>query len=316
MQTNEIELYSWPFQEALKVLKYLDQHQPSSGICRFEIGYGPSGLPHLGTFCESKRTVYIINAFQKISNIQTELICFSDDLDALRAVPQNLPNQEQLKKYLGYPLSSIPDPFCEASSFSEHMNNKMKTFLDKFEINYKFLSAKKCYESGMFDEYLLKILDKYDEIMEVMIPTLGHKRQETYSPFLPICPDTGKVLQVSVLKRCIKEGTISYQDPLTQKIHTTKVTGGKCKLQWKPDFAMRWAALDITYEIFGKDHLPSAPIYSKICKILGKEPPAQFVFELFLSEEGKKISKSKGNSITLDNLLKYFPQKKYRTIFI
>jgi lysyl-tRNA synthetase class 1 len=309
MQTSETELYSWPFQEAVKILEHWKKYPAPNGICRFEIGYGPSGLPHLGTFCESKRTAYIINAFQKISNVEAELICFSDDLDALRSVPQNLPNQEGLKKYIGYALSSIPDPFGKEKSFADYMNTKMRSFLDRFEINYKFFSAKQCYESGMFDEYLLKVLEKYDEIMEVMLPTLGHKRQETYSPFFPICQTTGKVLQVQVLERCLATGSISYQNPETQKIETTKVTGGKCKLQWKPDFAMRWAALDIKYEIFGKDHLPSAPIYSKICQILGKEPPEQFIFELFLSEDGKKISKSKGNSITLDNLLKYFPQK-------
>ncbi|QEK39859.1 lysine--tRNA ligase [Candidatus Sneabacter namystus] len=302
-----IQSKAWPFQLAKKLHKRIQNTNSQKDIVSFETGYGPSGLPHIGTFGEVSRTNMIIQAFQKICDIPTKLICFSDDLDGMRKIPENVPNQEMLRQHLHKPLSHVPDPFCETKSFGDYMNKQLKSFLDKFGFSYDFYSATQCYSEGLFDEYLLKVLKKYDEIMNVMLPSLREERRKTYSPFLPICPTTGKVLQVKVETLDTTNGTITYINTDTNKHVTVPVTKGNCKLQWKPDFGMRWAALKIDLEIHGKEHAPNADIYSKICKILGGRPPVLFCYELFLDEQGEKISKSKGNGIEIDRWLQYAP---------
>lgn len=299
---------SWPFEIAKAILNRLKGTLPAKGYVLFETGYGPSGLPHIGTYCEVVRTKMIQYAFELISGgMPTKLTVVSDDMDGLRKIPSNIPNQEMLADYLQRPLTSIPDPFGDKSSYGEYMNSRCKEFLDKFGFEYEFFSATELYKNGVYDEFLLKALEKYDEIMAVMLPTLGEERQQTYSPFLPICPKTGRVLYVPIIKRNTENGTITYVDEETKEEVTIPVTGGNCKLQWKPDFGMRWAALDVDFEMYGKDHLANSEIYTKICKILGNKGPYQFCYEMFLDEEGKKISKSKGNGVTIDQWLTYAP---------
>jgi len=299
-------LKSWPFLEAKRILDHIENKVPKKGYVLFETGYGPSGLPHIGTFGEVFRTTRIINAFKQISDIPTKLICFSDDMDGLRKVPTNIPNQEMVAKYFNQPLTSIPDPFEEKASFGEYMNSKMMAFLDQFGFEYEFYSATKCYRVGMFNDMLLNGLDKYEEIMAIMLPSLGEERQFTYSPFMPVCPVTGKILQVPIKAIDKKNGTVTYMD-IEGKDVTVSIFNGSCKLQWKPDFAMRWASLGVDYEMYGKDHRPNAEIYSGICSVLGKKPPVQYFYEMFLGEDGAKISKSKGNGISIDDWLKYAP---------
>ncbi|MGV2432394.1 MAG UNVERIFIED_CONTAM: lysine--tRNA ligase [Rickettsiaceae bacterium] len=295
---------AWPFIEANRILAKIGNKTPKKGYVLFETGYGPSGLPHIGTFGEVARTTMVIEAFKKISDIPTRLFCFSDDMDGLRKVPGNLPNPEMIAAHMDMPLTSIPDPFGESESYGNYMNAKLRSFLDNFGFEYEFFSATESYKSGMFDEFLLKALEKYDEIMALMLPTFREERRATYSPFMPICPDTGKVLQVPIIGRT--KTTIIYKNESNKDVEVP-VTGGHCKLQWKPDFGMRWAALDVNYEMYGKDHMPNAELYSRICEILGGTAPTQFFYELFLNEAGEKISKSKGNSITIDEWLKYAP---------
>lgn len=305
---NLLNSTAWPFEQAKRIYDALQGKAPAKGYVIFSTGYGPSGLPHIGTFAEVSRTTMIREAFKQICDIPTKLICFSDDMDGLRKIPSNVPNQEMIAKHLGKPLTSIPDPFGETQSFGHYMNAKLRSFLDRFEFDYSFYSATECYKAGDFDHMMLKVIDKYDEIMQLMIPTFREERQKTYSPFMPICPKTGVVLQVPIEKLNKDRGSIFYRNNDGELIETP-VTGGHCKLQWKPDFGMRWAALDINYEMYGKDHYPNAGIYSNICQILGGTPPVQFFYELFLDEEGSKISKSKGNSISVDQWLHYAPKE-------
>lgn len=297
---------AWPFVEAKKIYDKIGGKAPAKGYVLFETGYGPSGLPHIGTFAEVTRTIIVREAFKQICNIPTKLICFSDDIDGLRTLPSNLPNQDMLKKHLGKPLTDIPDPFGKTESFGHYMNAKLRSFLDNLGFEYSFYSATECYKSGFFDHMMIKVIEKYDEIMQLMLPTFREERQKTYSPFMPICLKTGVVLQVSIEKVNLQKQSVSYRNELNELIEVP-VTGGHCKLQWKPDFGMRWAALDVDYEMYGKDHLPNAELYSKICQILGGKIPVQFFYELFLDEEGSKISKSKGNSISVDQWLHYAP---------
>lgn len=299
---------SWPFQEAFALVKRYEKSPPQKGYVLFETGYGPSGLPHIGTFGEVARTTMVRKAFESISDIPTRLIAFSDDMDGLRKVPENLPNQEMIAANLGKPLTSIPDPFGCHASFGAHMNAKLCEFLDHFGFQYEFKSSTETYKSGEFDTTLLKLLEHYDKVMAVMLPTLGEERQQTYSPFLPVSPRSGKVLLAKVVETNLKKGTIVYLEEDGSK-EEVPVTGGHCKLQWKPDMGMRWAALDVDYEMYGKDHLTSAELYSAICKIADGNPPNQFCYELFLDEKGQKISKSKGNGITIDEWLRYAPQE-------
>ena len=302
------QLKSWAFQEALQLAKRFENAPPAKGYVLFETGYGPSGLPHIGTFGEVARTTMVQNAFKQISDIPTKLICFSDDLDGLRKVPDNLPNQEMLTANLGKPLTSVPDPFATHASFGDHMNAKLCSFLDHFGFEYEFRSSKQSYQSGVFDASLLRILENYQKVMDLMLPTLGEERQQTYSPFLPISPRSGKVLLARVVETHPKKGTIVYEEE-DGSLEEISVTGGNCKLQWKPDMGMRWAALGVDFEMYGKEHFPSAPLYDAICKIAGGIPPEQYCYELFLDEKGQKISKSKGNGITIDEWLRYAPQE-------
>ena len=299
---------SWPFLEAQRLAARYAKAPPEKGYVLFETGYGPSGLPHIGTFGEVARTSMVREAFKRISDIPTRLTCFSDDMDGLRKVPENLPQAEMLKANLGKPLTSIPDPFGTHASFGAQMNARLQAFLDRFGFEYEFKSSTETYKSGEFDKTLLKLLQNYQKVMDLMLPTLGAERQETYSPFLPVSPRSGKVLLAKVTETRPDKGTIVYVEE-DGSLEEVPVTGGHCKLQWKPDMGMRWAALSVDYEMYGKDHVESAKLYDAICKIAGSKPPEQFMFELFLDEKGQKISKSKGNGITIDEWLRYAPQE-------
>ncbi|WP_375693885.1 lysine--tRNA ligase [Bartonella sp. AD24XZML] len=300
---------TWPFEEARKIIKrYEKTGYPDSLI--FETGYGPSGLPHIGTFGEVARTTMVRHAFHILTEnkVKTKLLCFSDDMDGLRKVPENVPDRERMEHYLGQPLSRVPDPFGDDyPSFGAANNARLRAFLDRFGFDYEFASATDYYNSGRFDETLLKILACYDKVMAIILPTLGEERQATYSLFLPISPFSGKVLQVPMIARNVEKGTVTYIEPETGETIETEVTGGKVKCQWKVDWAMRWTALSIDYEMAGKDLIDSTNLSSKICKVLGGKPPEGFNYELFLDEKGQKISKSKGNGLTIDEWLTYAP---------
>ena len=294
---------SWPFVEARKLVKERQKIFEKKGKVTLQTGYGPSGLPHIGTFAEVARTTMMVNAIKQIIDIPTEIITFSDDMDGLRKIPDNIPNKEILEKNLHKPLTSVPDPFKKYKSFGEHNNEMLKNFLNKFKFEYNFKSSTETYKKGLFNTALLLVLEKYEEINEIIIPTLGKERQKTYSPFLPLCPETGQVLEVPVVEIKKKEGKIIYQNG-NKKVET-EVTNGKCKLQWKVDWAMRWFAFDVDYEMYGKDLIESAILSSKICQALGKKSPNGFAYEMFLDEKGEKISKSKGNGITIEEWLRY-----------
>ena len=294
---------SWPFVEAKKLIKERQKIFEKKGKITLQTGYGPSGLPHIGTFAEVARTTMMVNAIKQNIDIPTEIITFSDDMDGLRKVPENIPNKKILEDNLYKPLTSIPDPFKKFDSFGEHNNEMLKKFLNEFKFNYTFKSSTENYKEGIFNDSLLLVLEKYDQILEIILPTLGKERKKTYSPFLPICSETGKVLEVPIIEINKKDGKIIYEN--NNKKIETEVINGKCKLQWKVDWAMRWFVFDVDYEMYGKDLIESAIISSKICKILGKRNPNGFAYELFLDEKGEKISKSKGNGITIDQWLKY-----------
>jgi lysyl-tRNA synthetase, class I len=297
---------AWPFEEARKIVARLKKKPKDEVI--FETGYGPSGLPHIGTFGEVARTTMVRHAFRVLTDdkVKTRLIAFSDDMDGLRKVPDNVPNKEMLAQHLGKPLTQVPDPFSnEYPSFGAHNNARLRAFLDHFGFEYEFMSSTECYTSGRFDQALLTVLARFDAVMKIMLPSLREERAQTYSPFLPICPRTGVVLQVPVVAHDAKAGTITYEDPDTKQHVTTPVTGGRCKLQWKPDWAMRWLALGVDYEMAGKDLIDSVKLSSEICRALGGTPPEGFNYELFLDEKGQKISKSKGNGLTIDEWLRY-----------
>jgi len=272
----------------------------------FETGYGPSGLPHVGTFGEVARTTMVRAAFRALTDdaLATRLISFSDDMDGLRKVPDNIPNAAVLAEDLNKPLTKVRDPFGKYPSFGEHNNARLRAFLDGFGFEYEFLSSTECYRSGRFDETLLRALARFDDIQKVMLPTLGEERRATYSPFLPVSPATGRVLQVPTLERHVDRGTIVYEDEDGTRVEQS-VTGGQVKLQWKPDWAMRWAALGVDYEMSGKDLIDSVKVSNQICRILGGTPPEGFNYELFLDENNQKISKSKGNGLTMEDWLRY-----------
>jgi len=295
---------AWPFKEAMTLIKRFQKIPPNDDSVLFETGYGPSGLPHIGTFGEVARTTMVRNAFSLLSDLPTRLIAFSDDMDGLRKVPDNVPNRELILKHLGKPLTSIPDPFNTHESFGHHNNAMLCAFLDTFGFEYEFKSSTECYKQGDFDATLTRTLNHYNEIMAVILPTLGPERRATYSPFLPICPSTGRVLQVPMIEVNIDAGTVCYKSE-TGKVIEVPVTGGNCKLQWKVDWAMRWHALGIHYEMAGKDLISSVELSGKICRILGSTPPEGFNYELFLDENSQKISKSKGNGLTIGEWLRY-----------
>src|ERR1700742_1085327 len=296
---------AWPFEEAKKIVARL-KRKPKDEVI-FETGYGPSGLPHIGTFGEVARTTMVRHAFRVLTDdkIKTRLIAFSDDMDGLRKVPDNIPNKELVAQHLHKPLTEVPDPFGTHNSFGEHNNARLRAFLDQFGFDYEFMSSTACYTSGRFDDALLKVLAHFEQVMAIMLPSLREERAQSYSPFLPISPRTRAVLQVPVLAHDAKAGTITYEDPDTRERVTTPVTGGRCKLQWKPDWAMRWVALGVDYEMAGKDLIDSVKLSGEICRALGGAAPEGFNYELFLDEKGQKISKSKGNGLTIDEWLRY-----------
>ncbi|BCG97688.1 lysine--tRNA ligase [Mesorhizobium sp. 131-2-1] len=307
MLSAAAESKAWPFEEAKKIIaRYKNAAFPETVL--FETGYGPSGLPHIGTFGEVARTSMVRHAFRVLTGdkVKTKLLCFSDDMDGMRKIPDNVPDRAALEPYLHQPLSSVTNPFGgDYASFADHNNAMLCRFLDTFGFDYEFASATQYYKAGRFDEVLLRAAERYDEIMAVMLPTLGEERQATYSPFLPISPKSGRVLYVPMKHVDAKAGTITFDDDGTET--TLSIKGGKVKLQWKPDFGMRWAALGVDFEMFGKDHQTNAVIYDRICNILGGRAPEHFVYELFLDENGQKISKSKGNGLTIDEWLTYAP---------
>ncbi|WP_159589498.1 lysine--tRNA ligase [Chelativorans xinjiangense] len=303
------ESKAWPFEEARRIVKrYEGRDFPETVL--FETGYGPSGLPHIGTFGEVARTSMVRHAFRVLTEdrVKTKILCFSDDMDGLRKVPDNVPNREMLRAHLGKPLTRVPDPFSnEYPSFGAANNARLRAFLDQFGFDYEFASSTDYYTSGRFDATLLKLLERYDEVMAIMLPSLREERAQTYSPFLPIHPGTGVVMQVPIEERKLDAGTIVWRDPETGERFETPVTGGEAKLQWKPDWAMRWAALGVDYEMSGKDLIDSVKLAARICSALDAPPPEGFNYELFLDEKGQKISKSKGNGLTIDEWLAYAP---------
>ncbi|MBT6329044.1 MAG: lysine--tRNA ligase [Kordiimonadaceae bacterium] len=304
-----LESKAWPFQEAEKLIKRLERSGNEKDYVLFETGYGPSGLPHIGTFGEVARTTMVRNAFELITGQKTKIICFSDDMDGFRKVPDNLPNQEMLAEHLGLPLTKVPDPFGTHESFAQHNNARLINFLDSFNFDYEFINATEAYTSGSMDQTLLKMLGAYDNIMNVILPTLGEERRKTYSPFLPLCPRTGAVLQVPIVERDLEKGTVTYIDEQSNDPVTVPVTGGHCKMQWKADWAMRWVGLGVDYEMAGKDLSESVKLSSAITRILRSTPPEGLSYELFLDEDGSKISKSKGNGISMEQWLEYGTQE-------
>ena len=294
---------AWPFVEAKKMLRERKSFIEKKGKITLQTGYGPSGLPHIGTFGEVARTSMLVNALKYLTDLPTEIITFSDDMDGLRKVPDNVPKKELLEKNLHKPLTQVPDPFEKFNSFGEHNNEMLKKFLDNFDFNYTFKSSTDLYRSGFFNSTLQIILENYEGIMNIILPTLGKERQKTYSPFLPICPESGQVLEIPVKKIVEEKSKIIFDN--NGKELEISILNGNCKLQWKVDWAMRWFALDVDFEMYGKDLIESAILSTKIIKLIGKTNPSGFAYELFLDEKGEKISKSKGNGITIDQWLEY-----------
>ena len=296
---------AWPFEEARKLVKRVKRTGQTSVL--FETGYGPSGLPHIGTFGEVARTSMVRHAFRLLTrdSIPTRLVCFSDDMDGLRKVPDNVPNQEMLRRHLGRPLTEVPDPIEPGISFGHANNARLRAFLDRFGFDYEFLSSTALYREGRFDGALRLMLERLEAVMAIMVPSLGTERAATYCPFLPIHPESGIVMQVPLVSHDVAAGTIAWRDPTSGTLFETPVTGGHCKLQWKPDWAMRWHALGVDYEMAGKDLIDSVKLSGQIVRALGSAPPEGFNYELFLDQNGQKISKSKGNGLTIDDWLRY-----------
>jgi lysyl-tRNA synthetase class 1 len=294
---------AWPFEEARRLLKRYAKKDPEKGYVLFETGYGPSGLPHLGTFGEVARTTMVRRAFEVLSDIPTRLVCFSDDMDGMRKIPGNVPDPASLEQYLQQPLTRVPDPFGTHDSFGDHMNGRLNAFLETFGFEFEFVSATDYYTSGKMDEILLRAAERYNDIMAIMLKTLREERRATYSCFLPISPSTGRVLYVP-MKEVRADGMITFEDEDGSDV-TVSVTGGNVKLQWKPDFGARWAALDVDFEMYGKDHAANTPVYDNICRVLGGRAPEHFTYELFLDAEGSKISKTSGNGLSIEEWLTY-----------
>lgn len=304
LQNAALTSKAWPYEEARKLLKRWPDGKPNGEPMVFETGYGPSGLPHIGTFNEVARTTFVRQAYEELTGQPTRLIAFSDDMDGLRKVPDNVPEQAMLATYLGKPLTRIPDPFGSHESFAHHNNAMLRHFLDRFGFDYEFLSATECYSSGRFDEVLRSVLRNWDGVMGVMLPTLREERRQTYSPVLPVSPSSGRVLQVPVEVVDAEAGTIAFTDEDGSRVEQSAL-GGMAKLQWKVDWAARWVALGVDYEMAGKDLIDSVVQSSKITRVLGGRPPEGFNYEMFLDEKGEKISKSKGNGLSLEEWLRY-----------
>ena len=302
------ECRTWPFEEAKSVLKNLDNKLPGKGYVLFETGYGPSGLPHIGTFGEVCRTAMVMHAFRILSDMPVKMICFSDDMDGLRKVPDNIPNSKILEDNMGKPLSQIPDPFEKFESFAAHNNARLREFIDAFGFDYEFMSSTDCYNSGRFDPTLIAMLENYESVRQAVLPLLGEERKETYSPFMPISPKTGKVLQVPIQSVSLENKSLTFQDE-DGELTEVPVTGGNVKCQWRADWAMRWANLDVDYEMAGEDLKTSADVAAKIVRRPGGKPPAGFRYKLFLDENEQKISKSKGNGLSIDQWLTYAPSE-------
>jgi lysyl-tRNA synthetase class 1 len=296
---------AWPFEEAAKVARRLAASGRADAL--FETGYGPSGLPHIGTFGEVARTTWVRHAFTELTGLPSRLIAFSDDMDGLRKVPDNVPNKDMLTQFLGQPLTRVPDPFGTHDSFGAHNNARLRAFLDSFGFEYEFASSTDYYAAGRFDAALIRVLECHEKVLEVILPTLGSERRASYSPILPLHPKTGIVMQVPMLRIDPAAGTVVWRDPGTGETFETSVKGGHCKLQWKADWAMRWYALGVDYEMSGKDLIDSVRLSSRLCRVLGAPPPETFTYELFLDEEGQKISKSKGNGLSVEDWLRYAP---------
>lgn len=297
---------AWPFEEAARVADRLAARPKPAGAL-FETGYGPSGLPHIGTFGEVARTTWVKRAFERMTGLPARLIAFSDDMDGLRKVPDNVPNKAMLTEYLGRSLTAVPDPFGTHDSFGAHNNARLKAFLDAFGFEYEFASSTDYYKGGRFDTALLRMAERHDAVRDVILPTLGPERRATYSPFLPLHPKTGVVMQVPMEAVHPDRDTLVWRDPESGERFETRITGGHCKAQWKADWALRWYALGVDYEMSGKDLIDSVKLSSAICRVLGAEPPVSFTYELFLDDKGQKISKSKGNGLTIDEWLRYAP---------
>ena len=299
----------WPFEEARRLKDHVEARiqKGDKRVVLLETGYGPSGLPHIGTFGEVARTSWVRQAYTTLTGCSTRLLAFSDDMDALRKVPENVPQQDMLREFLGQPLSRVPDPFGRYESFAAHNNARLQSFLDSFGFDYEFASSTEYYKSGRFDTALKRVLEVHEEILQVILPTLGKDRQATYSPILPLHPRTGEVMQVKIEAIDVTAGVVRWTDPTTQETFETPVTGGHAKMQWKADWAMRWYALGVDYEMSGKDLIESVHLSGKICRILGGTAPIGLTYELFLDEHGGKISKSKGNGLSIEEWLRYAP---------
>ena len=327
---------AWPFEEAKAILKRLramnkGEIKPGpKGYVLFETGYGPSGLPHIGTFGEVNRTTMVMHAFRRLApDIPVKLICFSDDMDGLRKVPGNVPNQDKLKDALGMPLTSVPNPFdTEYASFAEHNNAQLCKFLDNFGFDYEFMSATKDgYKNGRFNETLKLMLEKYDDVRAVVLPILGEDRKATYSPLMPIVQKKNTneahpiILHNAIITEIenLEKGIVTFKVLDDSELErsgygkgetiTQSIFDGGCKAQWRADWALRWFALDVDYEMAGKDLVTSADISAKIVQVLGGRGPAGFRYELFLDEKGEKISKSKGNGLSMEDWLTYAPHE-------
>jgi lysyl-tRNA synthetase class 1 len=299
---------AWPYEEARKLLKRYPDGPPAGRAILFETGYGPSGLPHLGTFQEVARTQMVRHALSEMVDWPTRLLAFSDDMDGMRKIPPGVPHQDMMHAHLDQPLSVVPDPFgCGHPSYAHHNNALLRRFLDDFGFDYEFIASSDCYKGGRFDDTLRSVLRNFDAIMGVMLPTLREERRKTYSPILPISPKSGKVLQVPVQVLDADAGLVAFDDE-GERVEQS-VLGGGAKVQWKVDWALRWVALGVDYEMSGKDHIDGFTQSSKIARILGARPPEGFNYELFLDENGEKISKSKGNGVTMDEWLRYGPQE-------
>jgi lysyl-tRNA synthetase, class I len=298
---------AWPYEEARKLLKRYPEGKPGGEPILFETGYGPSGLPHIGTFNEVLRTTMVRRAFEEISDMPTRLVAFSDDMDGMRKIPDNVPNHELLAPHMGRPLTKVPDPFGKYESFAHHNNAMLREFLDRYGFEYEFISSTERYHGGAFDEALKNVLRNYQAIMDIMLPTLRKERAATYSPVLPISEKSGVVLQVPIEVVDVESGLIRFDDE--GETVTRSILGGKAKLQWKVDWAMRWVALGVDYEMSGKDLTDSVTLSTKIARALGGRPPEVLIYEMFLDEKGEKISKTKGNGLALEEWLKYGPQE-------